>query len=77
MALYSKDGHLMDRSPEELAKEAEEAIAAVRGAPVGVSAIIDTLTNILHLANQKGVDVGRVIRTAKMHFDAEKDAKEE
>ena len=77
MVLFSSDGHLMERRPEELAKLAEEAVASASGGPVNTSSIVDTIANILHLVNQSGGDVDLVIRRAKSHFNAEKDAKEE
>jgi hypothetical protein len=54
------------------AERAREALAAVPTySPFYPEAIVDLITDLLHLAHQEGQRPDEVINTAQMHFDAE------
>jgi hypothetical protein len=61
---------------KERAASALQAIEAVtKYDPYDPDSIVDLVTDLLHLAQQVGTDPEYVIRTAKIHYDAEVEKK--
>jgi hypothetical protein len=55
----------------ERAERARKAVAAAKNGTRGEFHLVDLVANLLHLADAEGDSGKRVLRVAKMHYEAE------
>lgn len=65
--------NIMDPTNRERADRAKAYLLAASADDGVCTAIVDVITDLLHLARQAGLNPGQIIALAQLHFQAEFD----